>query len=215
MRSSYHRSLMTAKLASLVLDVASSLEVSLEAAAAANAAAWLTRLEEWNARIDLTAARTREELVDLMVVDALVLAARIPQGLEVVDVGTGAGGPGLALAIFRRDLRVTLVEARAKRVSFLRAVIDEIGRPDIAIERTRGEALGSAARWDVALSRATLSPTAWLDLGVKLVSPSGTVWVFLAKEEPPAHPRAVAEKDIAYRWPLTAARRRVLAYRVR
>jgi 16S rRNA (guanine527-N7)-methyltransferase len=206
---------MTAKLGSLVRAAASSFGVALDGTAEASIDAWLSRLDEWNARIDLTAARTREELVDLMVVDALVLAAHVPQGLEVVDVGTGAGGPGLALAIFRRDLRVALIEPRVKRVSFLRAVIDEIGRSDIAVEHTRGESLIGRRSWQVAVSRATLRPAAWLALGVKLVSPGGTVWVFLAKEQPPHHAAAVVETDLAYEWPLTGARRRALAYRAR
>jgi len=206
---------MTAKLGSLVRAAASSLGVALDATAAASIDAWLCRLDEWNARIDLTAARTREELVDLMAVDALVLAARVPRGLEVVDVGTGAGGPGLALAIFRPDLRVTLVEPRMKRVSFLRAVVDEIGRSDIAVEHARGESLRHRRSWQVAVSRATLRPAAWLDLGVKLVVAGGTVWVLLAKDEPPSHAAAVVEMDIAYEWPLTGVRRRALAYRVR
>jgi 16S rRNA (guanine527-N7)-methyltransferase len=205
---------MTAKLGSLVLEAASSLGASCDRTAVANVVSWLSRLEVWNARIDLTAARTREELVDLMVADALVLAAHIPEGLGVVDVGTGAGGPGLALAIFRPDLRATLVEPKAKRVSFLRAVIDEIARRDIAIERARGESLCGARAWDVAVSRATLPPAAWLDVGVQLVSAAGTVWVLLARDQAPSHPGAVAEKDIEYQWPLTGARRRAVAYRV-
>jgi 16S rRNA (guanine527-N7)-methyltransferase len=206
---------MTAKLGTLVLYAASSLGVALEVATAQSAAAWLGRLEEWNARIDLTAARTREELVDLMVADALVLAARVPLGVHVVDVGTGAGGPGLALALFRPDLRVTLVEPRAKRVSFLRAVLDEVARPDIAIRHVRGESLCGAGRWDVAVSRATLKPGVWLDLGRKLVSSGRVVWVLLAREAPPKHPEAEIESDIAYEWPHTGARRRALVYRVR
>ena len=206
---------MSAKLGSLVRAAASSFGIEVDGTAEASIDAWLCRLDEWNARMDLTAARTREELVDLMIVDALVLAAHVPRTLEVVDVGTGAGGPGLALAIFRRDLRVALVEPRIKRVSFLRAVIDEIGRSDIAVEHGRGESLVRRRRWQVAVSRATLRPAAWLDLGVKLVSPGGTVWVLLAKEQPPHHAAAVVETDIAYEWPLTGARRRAVAYRLR
>jgi len=205
---------MTAKLGSLVLDVASSLAVSLEAEAVSNATTWLRRLEEWNAKIDLTGARTREALVDLMVADALVLAARVPPGGEVVDVGSGAGGPGLALALFRPDLRVTLVESRAKRVSFLRAVIDEVARPDVTIRHARGESLGGACAWNVAVSRATLRPDMWLDLGRKLVSSGGTVWVLLAREEPPKHAEVAIETDVAYKWPLTGAPRRAVAYRI-
>ncbi len=175
---------------------------------------WLERMQEWNARIDLTAARSPDELVDLMLADALVLAAHVPQGARVVDVGTGAGAPGLALALLRDDLQVTLVEPLAKRTSFLRTVLGALGRPDVTIERGRGEALAGRRAWDVAVSRATLGPPAWLELGIALAAPGGVVWVLLAKDPPPIHPRAEIEGDHAYAWPLTGAPRRAVAYRV-
>ncbi len=146
---------------------------------------WLDRLQEWNARIDLTAARSDEELVDLMLADALVLSARIPAGARLVDVGTGAGAPGLALAILRDDLCVTLVEPVGKRVSFLRTVLGAVGRADVVVERRRGEVLAGSRSWDIATSRATLAPATWLELGTKLVAPGGRVWVLLASGAPP------------------------------
>jgi 16S rRNA (guanine527-N7)-methyltransferase len=176
---------------------------------------WLERLQEWNARIDLTAARSDEELVDLMVADALVLATAIPHGARLVDVGTGAGAPGLALALMRDDLRVTLVEPTGKRVSFLRTVLGAVGRTDVVVERERGEALAGKVRWEAATSRATLPPGEWLDLGTKIVAPAGHVWVMLAAGAPPNHPLAEIQGDRAYRWPLTGVERRVVSYRVR
>lgn len=205
---------MSAKLGPLVDRAAAALGVSLEARARADLGTWLALLEEWNARIDLTAARTPEELVDLMLADALVLAPRMPQGARVVDVGTGAGAPGLALALLRPDLRVTLAEPLGKRASFLRTVVGTVGRADVAIERARGEALSGRRAWDVAVSRATLSPPGWLALGATLAAPGGVVWVLLAKEEPPADPGAAIEADVSYAWPLGGASRRAVAYRL-
>jgi 16S rRNA G527 N7-methylase RsmG len=86
---------------------------------------WLDGIVEWNARIDLTAARSDDELVDLMVADALVLSRHVAEAARVVDVGSGAGAPGLALAILRPDLDVTLVEPLDKRVAFLRTSIGD------------------------------------------------------------------------------------------
>lgn len=206
---------MSAKLGPLVDRAAAALGVSLDARARADLGTWLALLEEWNARIDLTAARTPEELVDLMLADALVLAPRIPQGARLVDVGTGAGAPGLALALLRPDLRVTFAEPLGKRASFLRTVVGTVGRADVAIERARGEALcGRRRAWDVAVSRATLAPPEWLALGATLAAPAGVVWVLLAKEEAPSHPRATVEADVSYAWPLGGAARRAVAYRL-
>jgi 16S rRNA (guanine527-N7)-methyltransferase len=206
---------MTAALDSLAFSTAEALGVTLDADQRAHIATWLTRLEEWNAHIDLTAARTPEKLVDLMLADALVLARRLPEGASLLDVGTGAGAPGLALALLRPDLRVTLVEPLAKRASFLRLVVGEVGRADVSIERARAEKMRPQRLWDVAVSRATMRPAAWLNLSTTLVAPGGTVWVLVAKEGAPSHPQAVLESDVAYTWPGTGAPRRALGYRVR
>jgi 16S rRNA (guanine527-N7)-methyltransferase len=205
---------MAAKLEALVERTAKALGATVERRALGKIGAWLARIEEWNARVDLTAARSAEELVDLMIADALVLAARLPEGMRIVDVGSGAGAPGLALALLREDLRVTLVEPLGKRASFLRTVLGVVDRADVVIDRVRGETLAGRRAWDVAVSRATLPPTAWLDLGTKLAATGGAVWVLVAKGDPPVHPRAAIEVDFAYTWPLTGAARRVLGYRV-
>jgi 16S rRNA (guanine527-N7)-methyltransferase len=180
---------------------------------AATLGAWLDRLQEWNARIDLTAARSPAELVDLMLADALVLASRLPRGASVVDVGAGAGAPGLALALLRDDLRVTLVEPLGKRAAFLRTVIGATQRSDIALLPVRGETLAGRCAWDVAISRATLAPAEWLELGASLVKAEGQVWVLLAKDAAPESPCAALEAEHRYAWPLTGAERRALVYR--
>jgi 16S rRNA (guanine527-N7)-methyltransferase len=178
---------------------------------------WLALLSEWNKRIDLTAARTDEELLDLMLADALVLsrAEHIPQDARVVDVGTGAGSPGLALAILRPDLKVTLVEPLAKRISFMRTVLGTLGRTDITLLRERVEDLipekgqTSPPSHDVAISRATLAPHVWVPIGLEL-APSA--WALLAREEPPTVQGARVTVDFRYDWPLTQVGRRAIRY---
>jgi hypothetical protein len=86
---------------------------------------------------------------------------------------------------------------------------------DVRIERGRGDALAGRGAFDVAVSRATLPPAAWLGLGTDLVVPGGQVWALLASDAPPSHPRAVLLEEHAYVWPLTAAKRRALVYGVR
>jgi 16S rRNA (guanine527-N7)-methyltransferase len=204
---------VTAKRA-LIDRAASALGYPLDAAAHARVALWLDRLEEWNARIDLTAARTPDALVDLMVADAMVLAPRIAHDARIVDVGAGAGAPGFALALLRTDLRVTLVEPLGKRASFLRTVVGEAGRGDIAIERLRAHALEGRRAWDVAVSRATLPPAAWLAAATTIAAPGGSVWVLLAQEAPPTHARASVAEHVDYAWPLTGAGRKAVRYLV-
>jgi 16S rRNA (guanine527-N7)-methyltransferase len=184
--------------------------LGVDAAARPAISRWLELLREWNARIDLTAARSDDELHDLMLADAVLLAKHVPDRARVVDVGSGAGAPGLALALLRPDLKMTLVEPLAKRVSFLRTVVGTLGRTDIAIAREKGDATAARAEaFDVAISRATLPPPAWVPLGLRLAP---VTWVLLAREEPPTIEGARIEDDIAYAWPLGSAARRAVRY---
>src|SRR5262245_14823401 len=103
------------------------------------------RVVEWNRRSDLTAARDPDELVDLFLADAVILAgaASTRAGQNWVDVGTGAGAPGLVLALVRPDLSLLLVEPKTKRVAFLRLAASELGAKKVRVERARGEDLVS------------------------------------------------------------------------
>lgn len=177
---------------------------------------WLDLLVTWNARMDLTAARSAHELVDLMTADARVLAERIPAGASVVDVGSGAGAPGLAIGLLRPDVRMRLVEPLAKRVAFLRTVVGTLSASNITVERARGEDVAKRGEtFDVAVARATLGPPAWLALGARLVGDGGSVWVLLAKEAAPEEARASIADDVSYEWPHTHAARRAVRYVVR
>jgi len=172
---------------------------------------WLDLLAHWNKRIDLTAARSDDELFDLMLADATLLASHVDEGQRVVDVGTGAGAPGLALALLRPDLKITLVEPLTKRISFLRTVIGTLGRTDIVLIKDRVESFvkTNANAFDVALSRATLAPASWIPIALELAP---TAWALLARDEPPEIEGAALGQDIAYVWPLTKAERRAARY---
>jgi 16S rRNA (guanine527-N7)-methyltransferase len=174
---------------------------------------WIELIRAWNQRIDLTAARSDDELCDLMLADAIALAPRFAQGVRVIDVGTGAGAPGLPIAVLRPDLRVTLVEPLQKRVAFLRTVVGSLAWPGARPEVVRGrgeDVVKRGERFEVAISRATLAPEKWLALGAEL-APRAVV--LLAKEDPPARAGGEIEDDRRYTWPLTGAERRAVWYR--
>jgi 16S rRNA (guanine(527)-N(7))-methyltransferase RsmG len=175
-------------------------------------ARWVDLAERWNERVDLTAARSRAELVDLLIADAVALSRLSSMSGTIVDVGVGAGAPGLGVALLRPDLRITLVEPQAKRVAFLRTVLGTVGRTDVQVVRGRGEeVVKRGTMFDVALSRATLPPPEWLALGDAL-APAGSVLVLLAQAEPPQHPGRELVEDVRYLWPLTQVARRIVRY---
>jgi 16S rRNA (guanine527-N7)-methyltransferase len=205
-------SVNSVELARRVATVVAALGGGLGAGAAESARIWLETLITWNARIDLTAARDPDELVDLMLADALLLAPRLPAGARVVDVGSGAGGPGLGLALARPDIALTLVEPLQKRVGFLRTVVGTLGITHVQVLRARGEELAPNPPFDLALGRAVMAPEAWLALGSSLVAPAGAVWVLLAREPPPTLLGWEVREDLAYEWPLTGVLRRAVRY---
>lgn len=175
---------------------------------------YLNELRTWNTRVNLTAARTAQEAVDLTLADALVLAthganeAANEEPWTWVDVGAGAGAPGLILSLLRPPWSVTLVEPRNKRVAFLRSTIGRLNSR-AAVRRLRSDELGEK-QWDVAVSRATLNPEAWLGEGTRLARHA--VWVLLAHGEPPARSGWRIVRDVSYRWPLTGADRRAVCF---
>lgn len=175
----------------------------------------LDQVVTWNARIDLTAARNERELCDLYLADALVLGAhgasqRLGNEERWLDVGSGAGAPGLVLALLWPGLRLALVEPRGKRVAFLRSAagsFPEVGA--IGIIDGRSEVVPAASH-DVALSRATFAPQEWLEEGARLARQR--VWVLLARAEPPTLAGWRLVQQVDYTWPLSGVARQALAF---
>jgi 16S rRNA (guanine527-N7)-methyltransferase len=197
---------------SCVLEMASRFGVNVSNEIDMRVYTWLDLLVTWNAKMDLTAARSEAELCDLMLADAFALSSRVAPDARVVDIGSGAGAPGLPLALLRPDLKVTLVEPLSKRVSFLRTVIGSVGRVDIDVRRARVEEIAPGDVWDVAISRATLAPEAWLSAGRGLVGAGGTIWVLLAREEAPSAEGTELLETIEYEWPNQNQIRRAARY---
>lgn len=162
----------------------------------------------WGQRIDLTAARSADELVDLLLADAFAItAARTASRDEHwFDVGSGVGAPGIPLALLS-PIKMTLIEPRTKRVAFLRTAAGSLSRPDIQVRRTRSDEF-SAGSCDVAVSRATLPPPEWLIEGARLATRS--VWLLLARAALPELGSLRIISDVSYRWPLTGVERRAV-----
>ena len=108
-------------------------------------AQYLEIVHEWNGRTNLTGASSAAELVDVLVADAWRAAPLVRSG-SLTDVGSGNGSPGLVLSVLRPDLRVTLLEPRARRWAFLREAARRLGREDISVERRRSDEFDQLSR---------------------------------------------------------------------
>jgi 16S rRNA (guanine527-N7)-methyltransferase len=95
--------------------------------------AYLDLLLKWNRKMNLTALRSPREIIIHHFLDSLLLLPHLPQNARLLDIGSGAGFPGLPLKIARPGLTFDLVEATAKKVSFLQEVIRCLGLSEIAV----------------------------------------------------------------------------------
>ena len=102
---------------------------------------YLRMLQDWNTRMDLTADAEDEEILDRHFADSLSVLRTdlVAWNVSLIDVGTGAGFPGMVLAMARPDLQVTLLDALQKRLNFLEAVLKETGTSNVVLLHARAE----------------------------------------------------------------------------
>lgn len=105
--------------------------------------------------------------------NCLALRELVPPGVTVCDLGSGAGLPGLVLAIARPDLHVGLLEPLARRVSFLDECVDLLGLGNVVVRRDRAEKVASSLRVDVVTARAVAPLPRLLDWSLPLLAPGG------------------------------------------
>jgi 16S rRNA (guanine527-N7)-methyltransferase len=134
-------------------------------------------------------------------VNCALLAPLVPDGASVVDLGSGAGLPGLVLAIARPDLRVTLVEPMARRVAFLGEVCADLELTSVEIVRERAEQWRAAPTYDVVTARALAPLGKLLGWGMPLVADQGVLLAM--KGSSAAEEIGAAGRELA-RWKATA-----------
>ena len=174
---------------------------------------YLAELMKWSRRVNLIARDTPEaQVVETHFLDSLTLLPFLDGAGEVhlLDVGSGAGFPGLALACVRPDARFTLCEPRQKRVSFLRHVVRTLGLANVEVVADRVEAQASAwqGRFTHITSRAVAEPAAFLPLVRPLVTPATRVLLMLARAEG----LAGIDRLVSGPWRVDAERRFVLPF---
>jgi 16S rRNA (guanine527-N7)-methyltransferase len=149
--------------------------VTRTAALDAALAAFSAELTRWGGRMNLVGS-TEPAALARHVEDSLAAAEHLPGGAAVVDLGSGAGFPGIPIALARPDLRVTLVEIREKRLAFLRHVARELAP---SLEVVAGSIEAPFRRdFDFALLRAVAKTERSLALGLPWVKAAGEVWIW-------------------------------------
>jgi 16S rRNA (guanine527-N7)-methyltransferase len=136
-----------------LLDGARALGLELDETQAAKLIAHLDLLDEWGERMNLTAIRDREQQLTKHVLDSLSVRPHL-RGTRIADVGSGAGFPGIPLAIVAPDLHFALIESTGKKCRFLEHVRDVLELSNVEVVQARAEAWKPAVRYDTVLARA-------------------------------------------------------------
>ena len=134
-------------------------------------------LVEWNEKMNLTGITEQEQVYLKHFYDSLTLNKIIDlnQNLSLVDIGTGAGFPGLVLKIVFPNLKITLIDSLNKRIEFLKFVINELGLKDIEAIHARCEEYGIKNReiFDIATARAVAPLNILLEYSIPMLKQNG------------------------------------------
>lgn len=114
---------------------------------------FIALIEKWNKAYNLTSIRDKAEMVRLHLLDSLAVLSHI-KGNRIIDIGTGAGLPGIPLAICRTDIDFTLLDSNAKKTRFVQQAVLELGLKNITVCHSRAEEYHPQQAFDVVLTRA-------------------------------------------------------------
>jgi 16S rRNA (guanine527-N7)-methyltransferase len=155
------------------------LGISLSASDVEGLRRYVEEVLRWRSRLNLTGASTEAALVNPHLLDVLLLlrTVEIPRGASVVDIGAGAGLPGVPLRILRPDIREVLVEASRRKVGFLEHLQTTLGLVDLRIEWGRAESLARRddmrEHFDLSVTQAAGRVAASVELSVPFVKVGG------------------------------------------
>jgi len=155
---------------------------------------YLALMQKWNKVHNLTAVREAEEMVTLHLLDSLVVLPHISAAAvsNLLDVGSGAGLPGIPLALCMPYLQVTVMDSSQKKASFMRQVKAEFGIKNLEVICGRVEQLKPSAKFDVVISRAFSDLALFITLTRYLCAENGS-WFAMKGIYPDA---ALAELDL-------------------
>lgn len=148
--------------------------------------AYMKLLIEWNEKMNLTAIIEPEEIILKHFIDSITILKEIKNDSKLVDVGTGAGFPGIPLSIMNPTLKITLVDSLNKRLIFLQEVVNQLKLQNIEIVHARAEEFGQNKKYresfDISTSRAVANLSTLSEYLIPLVKVGGKVISMKASE---------------------------------
>ncbi len=154
---------------------------------------YLDLLLKWNARTNLTAIRDPEEIVRRHFGESLFAGQNLgtPAPATLLDLGSGAGFPGLPIALLHPEIHVTLAESQNKKATFLREVVRTLGLPNVEVWAARAEALPATRRFHTVTLRAVDNMEAALPAAKLRIVPGGELVLLTTTQHLPAGGRSI------------------------
>ena len=138
---------------------------------------YMNLLLEWNEKINLTAITDVDDIILKHFIDSMTVLKYIEKDKSIIDVGTGAGFPGIPIAIMREDVKITLLDSLNKRINFLKEVCSELKINNIETIHGRAEEAGQnkqyREKYDIAVSRAVANMTTLSEYLIPFVKVGG------------------------------------------
>ena len=187
--------------AAAIAQGAGEMQQVLPEGAAERLATLLAELQRWGARINLTAIRDLPGMISGHVLDSLA-ARPLLQGRTVLDVGTGAGFPGLPLAIVEPGLEITLLDSNGKKISFVQHMIGELGLGNATAIKSRVEEYRPARPFDTVIARAFAPLPRMLTQTGHLLGETGMLLALKGKY-PAAELAQLGETDNTWKYAVT------------
>ena len=159
-----------------ILEQLETAGLPVEEAEAVQLAEYLGLMERWNTVYNLTGITGQDEMIQRHLVESLAFKPYL-HGTRIADVGSGAGLPGIPLAITTPELEITLIESRGKRARFLRHVQGALKLANVSVEHSRAENLTTVPPFDTVLARAVAPLPELLKLTAHLLSSESVLLV--------------------------------------
>lgn len=154
-------------------DGLAALNIALPVAAQQQLIAYVKLIEKWNKVHNLTAVRELDKMITLHVLDSLTVLPFVAGKNNLLDVGSGAGLPGIPLAIARPNLRVTMLDSNHKKTAFLTQAKTELGLHNCEVINERVELWQTTKKFDAVISRAYSDLSEFVDQAGHLLARDG------------------------------------------
>jgi 16S rRNA (guanine527-N7)-methyltransferase len=180
--------MLTNEQSKLLTEGAQQLQVELTAESIDRISVYLEELQRWAKIVDLVSQSDLETIIRKHVLDSLAVLSVVPVQGRLLDLGSGAGFPGLPIAIARLTLEVSLLEPRRKRINFLKEVIRKTALTNSHAYEERAEEFakqdGRHSAFDVVITRATWNIREFLNIARPLITKNGIVVAMMGASTP-------------------------------